>query len=58
MLVGSSLRMDAPPTTNAQAVPICHPHAIALGSIVQDLSSAWRLYELARAEGFGADVDF
>lgn len=30
----------------------------SLGSIVQDLASAWKLYEDARAEGFGVAVDF
>ncbi|NEX92497.1 ornithine cyclodeaminase family protein [Caulobacter sp. 17J65-9] len=30
----------------------------SLGSIVQDLSSAWLLYEQARMEGFGVEVAF
>jgi ornithine cyclodeaminase len=30
----------------------------SLGSIVQDLSSAWRLYEDARQRGFGTEVAF
>ncbi|MBC6983757.1 ornithine cyclodeaminase family protein [Caulobacter sp. 17J80-11] len=30
----------------------------SLGSIVQDLSSAWLLYEQARVEGFGVEVAF
>lgn len=30
----------------------------SLGSIVQDLASAWRLYELAKAEGFGVAAEF
>lgn len=30
----------------------------SLGSIVQDLASAWTLYENARAEGFGVAVEF
>jgi len=30
----------------------------SLGSIVQDLASAWRLYEDARADGGGVTVDF
>lgn len=30
----------------------------SLGSIVQDLSTAWALYRQARAEGFGARIDF
>lgn len=30
----------------------------SLGSIVQDLAGAWALYEDAKAEGFGVEVDF
>ncbi len=30
----------------------------SLGSIVQDLASAWWLYKAAKADGFGAEVEF
>lgn len=52
--IGSVLAGDLPGRTSDADVTAYK----SLGSIVQDLACAWRLYERAQAEGFGVHVAF